>query len=89
MTPYLNRLDETVHMWGHNVYFYVELAKFIHKIIKYSLLSRALTSDLCKHIRWICRLYKGVVSSGVLIFHKGVVGWCDGAGQTSSAGASY
>ena len=39
VTPHLNRLNETVQMRGHNIWFRWEIRKII---IKYSLLSRAL-----------------------------------------------
>ena len=39
VTPHLKRLDETVQMRGHNIWFCREIRKII---IKYSLLSRAL-----------------------------------------------
>ena len=39
VTPHLNRLNETVQMRGHNIWFRCEIRKII---IKYSLLSRAL-----------------------------------------------
>ena len=39
--PHLNRLDETVQMRGHNIWFKGEIRKII---IKYFLLSRALYS---------------------------------------------
>ena len=40
VTPHLNRLNELVQMRGHKIWFRRELRKII---IKYSLLSRALT----------------------------------------------
>ena len=39
VTPHLNRLDETIQMRGHNIWFRREIRKII---IKYSLLSGAL-----------------------------------------------
>ena len=50
VTPHLNRLNETVQMRGHNIYFYAELTESIpnyHQI----LLSRALRPLCCIFFR--------------------------------------
>ena len=40
VTPHLNRLDETVQMWDHNICFMQNQEKLSLIITKYSLLSR-------------------------------------------------
>ena len=61
MTPHLNRLNETVQMGGHNIWFRCEIRKII---IKYSLLFRALES-LCLALKAWTSSWKREGSAGM------------------------
>ena len=67
VTPHLNRLDETVQMRGHNMWYYAELMKIIPNYHQILLLSRALGVPVHLMILFklffciICRIFNVII----------------------------
>ena len=65
VTPQLNRLDETVQIRGHNIWFCAELTKVSLIVINYSLLSVYLSKYCVLHLK-VCTIRRHHRRSGRL-----------------------
>ena len=61
-----------------------QAADLIYTILSYGFKSMRKNRKVCAH--YVCIPVRAFVA---LAIQRGVVGWCDGDGYTSSAGASY
>ena len=67
MTPHLNRLDETVQMRGHNIWFRREIKKNYHPITPSYLESELSLQDSSETVQEPNRAKLGGTSGGVVV----------------------